>query len=466
MRIRKSIADLTDSEAREFIKALLLIKVKVANPSAPQKEQITVYDRFVSLHGAVMSVQTPRSQDVNMGHWYPGFLPWHREYLIRIERELNEVAPDGVEIAIPYWPWSDPEATVDHMLHANRFGNTAPGSNYGPVTEGYFAEKAPTGRDRPSWWPIGEEGWRVRDELQLENVDSNYKNSIYRQVRPTDYLPDTTKNIKFGLKLENYHWFWRWLEEGSRTHNSMHNWIGGTLSNAIFSPMDPIFLLNHANVDRLWALWQDNGHMGKEHYPAEEDWVDQPPPAAGEPSRRPIPHGHKLEDPMWPWVGDASGYMTNMSAILGLPNLATWVGDYSGESERRPIDVLDTVNMGKPEEAYIYQEAVVRFHSVQKAFNSVIERWELEHRREPEFSGHGQNFGWQDVEQIRNSRPKGQQLIANDLIGVGRADETNLIKILKAGIPGFGPRMPKGGPYLSSSEIQLITKWIDDGCKA
>ena len=81
MRIRKSIADLTDDEAREFIKALLLLKVEIANPSAqPVEKQITVYDRFVSLHGAVMSVKAPGNSDVNMGHWYPGFLPWHREF--------------------------------------------------------------------------------------------------------------------------------------------------------------------------------------------------------------------------------------------------------------------------------------------------------------------------------------------------------------------------------------------------
>jgi tyrosinase len=27
------------------------------------------------------------------------------------------------------------------------------------------------------------------------------------------------------------------------------------------SPADPLFMLHHANVDRMWALWQDiHGH--------------------------------------------------------------------------------------------------------------------------------------------------------------------------------------------------------------
>ena len=48
----------------------------------------------------------------------------------------------------------------------------------------------------------------------------------------------------------------------------------------IFRPRnDPIFALNHANIDRLWALWQSYGHHGESHYPD-----------SGE------PYGHNLQD--------------------------------------------------------------------------------------------------------------------------------------------------------------------------
>ena len=463
MRIRKSIAELTDDEARELITALLLIKVKIANPGAPVEEQISVYDRFVSLHGAVMSVTAPGNPDVNMGHWYPGFLPWHREFLIRMERELNLVAPDGVEIALPYWPWSDSNATTA-MLQDNRFGNSAPGSALLPVTTGYFAENAPTGATRPSWWPAAVPGWKVREELQTNTVVSGAENSIYRQILPLSDLPDRVNNIDFGLGLPNYHWFWRWVEEGARTHNSMHGWVGGTLSNPTFSPMDPIFILNHANVDRLWALWQNNGHEGAAHYPDQDDWGGQPAPTPLEPTRNPIPIGHKLNDPMWPWVGTASGYSTNMPALLNITHLAAWAGDYSAEPARRPVDILDTTNTGIPEEAYIYQEPIVRFPAVQKILDTSIEAWTTLNGSAPDFSSHGSNFGWQSADQLRNSSPRGQQLIEDGLVGVGRSGETNLIKILTTGLPGFGPRMPRNGPYLSSAEIGLIAKWIDDGC--
>ena len=51
-------------------------------------------------------------------------------------------------------------------------------------------------------------------------------------------------------------------------HNAGHNWMGGTDSNGISgdmrtmrSPNDPAFWLHHAQVDHLWAVWQQ-GHPG------------------------------------------------------------------------------------------------------------------------------------------------------------------------------------------------------------
>ena len=30
------------------------------------------------------------------------FLPWHREYLLRFERDLQSINP---EVTLPYWEW-------------------------------------------------------------------------------------------------------------------------------------------------------------------------------------------------------------------------------------------------------------------------------------------------------------------------------------------------------------------------
>lgn len=56
--------------------------------------------------------------------------------------------------------------------------------------------------------------------------------------------------------------FSRRLESGAGFHGHVHTRIvGGTMS-ARSSANDPIFVLHHANVDKIWSRWQD---MGKVH---------------------------------------------------------------------------------------------------------------------------------------------------------------------------------------------------------
>ncbi len=61
-------------------------------------------------------------------------------------------------------------------------------------------------------------------------------------------------------------------------HNMVHNWVGGDISQSdprtarrgtmrlSTSPNDPVFFLLHANVDRLWAAWQER-HPGRTYEP-------------------------------------------------------------------------------------------------------------------------------------------------------------------------------------------------------
>jgi tyrosinase len=43
-------------------------------------------------------------------------------------------------------------------------------------------------------------------------------------------------------------------------HGLGHVYIGGDMVNG-GNPMDPTFFLHHANVDRIWAMWQDNNRQ-------------------------------------------------------------------------------------------------------------------------------------------------------------------------------------------------------------
>ena len=75
---------------------------------------------------------------------------------------------------------------------------------------------------------------------------------------------------------------------------------------------------------------------------------------------------------------------------------------------------------------------------------------------------HDGQIGWETKEELAESNPYGKQLIESDKVGNDRAEETNLIRILRGPIGGFR-RMPSRGPYLAPNEISEIAQWINAG---
>lgn len=75
---------------------------------------------------------------------------------------------------------------------------------------------------------------------------------------------------------------------------------------------------------------------------------------------------------------------------------------------------------------------------------------------------HEGHIGWVSKQDLAGSNPYNKVLIEDDKVGNGRAEETNLVRILRGPIGGYR-RMPSGGPYLSPDEIKEIAQWIDEG---
>jgi tyrosinase len=181
-------------------------------------------------------------------------------------------------------------------------------------------------------------GWRIHERLQELRYPAGtpdgdrlnatlHRGRVFRNGTPVGW-PPTLGSIQQLIDTDSpptgehaFWFFWVALEQGWRTHNTGHNFIGGHMGGA-FSPNDPIFWLHHANVDRLWDLWQRRrlekfpGTSRVDHYPA----VNIPAPWDGQPA----PVGHKLNDLIWPWVGNAQGYATMEQTVADLlPNTST-----------------------------------------------------------------------------------------------------------------------------------------------
>jgi len=114
MGIRKNQASLSNDEQQRFINAVLQLK---ANGG---------YDRYVAWHRELFW------QGI---HNTELFLPWHRELIVRFERDLQVIDPS---VDLPYWDWS-----VDRAVDASPWVDTFLGGDgqraNGLVANGAFA---------------------------------------------------------------------------------------------------------------------------------------------------------------------------------------------------------------------------------------------------------------------------------------------------------------------------------------
>jgi tyrosinase len=134
-------------------------------------------------------------------HSVPYFLAWHRGYLVHFERRLRAVSGDKA-LVLPYW-------------------------NY------YASPNLPAEFTNPN----------NGNPLYVERVNTNVASALSMD-------PFASKLTNFQRGMENA--FETSIED--RPHNPVHDVIGGIMA-SMDSPLDPIFWLHHANIDRLWVAW-------------------------------------------------------------------------------------------------------------------------------------------------------------------------------------------------------------------
>lgn len=152
--------------------------------------------------------------DVNFNggiiHWSPAFLPWHRWFLRDIEQQLQAFDP---LITLPYWDWTRADSRdLDTGVWQSFFGGRS-------------------------------------------NTGGNFDHWTYNRASGTGGNSLPTHNDLIQELKETTYFDYRAIESGS--HVPGHTWTGGTMASGQ-SPLDPLFYLHHCNLDRLWAIWQQN----------------------------------------------------------------------------------------------------------------------------------------------------------------------------------------------------------------
>ena len=236
VRIRKNANNLTPGERDRFVAAFAQLNNKGLG-------------RFTDFRDMHTNVSSPQA------HGRPGFLPWHRAYLLDLERELQAIDPS---VALHYWRFDRPSPNI----FTREFLGVS--DNLGTVQ---FSATNPL-----QFW--------VTDGVQGIN-----RRPFFSTNAAPPGLRTEAQTIALGTTFPNF----RTLE--GNPHGSAHTSFGGSIASINTAARDPLFFLLHCNVDRLWAKWQ---HQNNRFNPATAASYDSTPPS---------PIGHNLPDTMWPWNG-------------------------------------------------------------------------------------------------------------------------------------------------------------------
>ncbi len=279
LRVRKSVTDLTAAERAAFVDAVLALK---KTPS-PFDSTLSYYDQFVIWHVVINLCEgiDPLADHQQMAHGGPIFLPWHREYLLLFELALQTVG--GSDVTLPYWDWTDPESVASVFADDFMGGNGDPKQD-NAVTTGPFrkGEWELTVKHRGSIYAFSNSSYIMRSlgdggALPTQaDVDEAFAAPTY-DVAPYDNTSDVTRSFRNALEGFRGPGVNGCIPHdlrgsvslgGGKLHNPVHGWVGGasptsrgprfgTMTANSASPNDPVFFLHHANVDRLWAEWQE-----------------------------------------------------------------------------------------------------------------------------------------------------------------------------------------------------------------
>jgi tyrosinase len=232
--------------------------VKLLKQDFLRQDWTNTYDIFVIWHYYAMMTPTPPGSGRNAAHRGPSFLPWHRWFLILLEHHLQRVLDDP-DFGLPYWDWaSDGELSPDQQASAPIWADDCMGGSGSPVTSGPFRDGQwqvnieSTGFPDPILVPTNR-GLRRALGNDVNNLPTkeDVRTAIIRG-QPTvvyDAALWDTNSESFRNELEG------WWPNAPGLHNRVHVWVGGDMGPAT-SPNDPVFFLNHCNVDRIWEDWQ------------------------------------------------------------------------------------------------------------------------------------------------------------------------------------------------------------------
>jgi tyrosinase len=288
-------------------------RVNLSDPKTPQDVKSRVLASYKKAVGEML--KRPPEDPLNWyrnalihtvdcphGNWW--FLVWHRGYIGWFEKKCRELSGDPL-FALPYWDWTAEHRVPDYMfedvLDPNNDAFIGKHDDFKSIFKDAvrkldYWELKKNGTPTDRYGQLLARGLRFPDDLWFDIIENpptenppdpalNFQRDFFDQpgarglkkgedfdevtiravvlpalidaLSPRDFQTFASlkavaghniQSVGFGV-LEN------------QMHNRIHNCVGGSYNHTegfmlnFMSPVDPVFFLHHANIDRLWDVW-------------------------------------------------------------------------------------------------------------------------------------------------------------------------------------------------------------------
>jgi tyrosinase len=196
------------------------------------------------------------------GTWY--FLPWHRGYLLALEANIRAAVAQisgPSDWALPYWNYFKPgqadlpfefsspnwpDQGANPLYVAQRFGPDPNGAKvYVPLNQVDL-----NAMSNPDFTGVGSGG-----SPGFGGVDTGFSHGgvVHGDIEKQPH--DAVHGLVGGVDPNDQE-------------------LGGLMSDPDTAALDPIFWLHHANIDRLWASWNQGPPIHQD--PTDPNWLQGP----------------------------------------------------------------------------------------------------------------------------------------------------------------------------------------------
>ncbi|KAE9573107.1 hypothetical protein CGMCC3_g10851 [Colletotrichum fructicola] len=185
-------------------------------------------------------------------HGKAAFFSWHRRFISVYEQYLQEKC--SYHGSLPYWDWTlDWENLAESPIFSATIGFGGNGNESAPssVGEGHCVTEGPFADLQPLFY-----GPHVRPHC----LSRGFTDFPGRNASPAV--------VQTILEEKDYESFFLGVENGP--HNVAPNGIRGDFY-SFTAPYDPIFYLHHAQLDRLWFIWQQKDQKRMAEYSGRAD---------------------------------------------------------------------------------------------------------------------------------------------------------------------------------------------------